>query len=401
MKKKRDFGRIVADVCFIISIMIIFSMGILIGTKFFPEKIKEIIYIEGEEKEAAINVPGVDQYGNGVMTEITASLKNGNGQVLVNVNNVLAGYELQMYARNAVKAAENVTGKSLKGYDVSFSMKTGAGIIDGGSASAAMAVAVMAMQEDVELSREAAMTGAVDESGKILPVGLVDKKAEATKMANLSLLVVPAGQGAEIELTKTEKCEDNLCEISYAPMIGGSTLIPIKEVSTLREALNAMSKAEAEKIIQESVNIVRYENAKKEYRKLSELGVNLDGYSSANIVLSGTNIFVKVGCKAVPAVTTGEQAESILKGIYHKIIGRPTVHDTMADLFTAMGIDVVAIAIDNYDAGYYRGRIFALEDDKLISIDAKPSDAVALGARLDSPLYINNKVLEEKGASVC
>ncbi|MDI6737695.1 MAG: DUF151 domain-containing protein [Nanoarchaeota archaeon] len=399
--KKRDTGKIVADVCFIAGILVIFSMGILIGTKVFPEKIKEIVYLKGEEKEAKINVPGVDQYGNGVMTEVTAALKNGNGQVLVNVNNILAGYELQMFARNAIHAVENITGKSLKKYDVSFSMKTGAGIVDGGSASAAMAVAVMSMQEGVELSKDAAMSGAVDESGKILPVGLVGKKAEAAKMANLSLLVVPAGQGGQIEQAKTENCKENLCEISYTPLIGGSSLIPIKEVSTLREALNAMSKTEVEKTIAESMNIVRYDTAKRKYKSLSELGVKLEGYSAAEVVLSGTNIFIKVDCKAVPAVTTREQADSIVKGIYHKIIGRPTVHDTMADLLDAFGIEIIASAIDSYDAGYFKGRMFALKDDKLVSIDAKPSDAVAIGARLDSPLYVNNKVLAEKGVNVC
>lgn len=401
MKKKRDTGKLIADIAFITGMLIIFSMGILIGTKVFPEKIREIVYIKGEEQTATLNVPGVDQYGNGVMTELTATLKPGKGQMLVNVNNVLAGYELQMFARNAIHAVENITGSSLKDYDVSFSMKTGAGIIDGGSASAAMAVAVMAMREGVELSKETAMTGAVDESGKILAVGLVDKKAEATKMANLSLLVVPAGQGGQIEQAKTEICKENLCDITYAPLIGGSSLIPTKEVTTLREALNAMSKAGAEKIIEESRSIVRYDTIKRKYRNLAELGVNLEGYSTADVVLSGTNIFIKVGCTAVPAVTTGEQADSIVKGIYHKIIGRPTVHDTAADLFDAFEIEIIATTIDNYDAGYFKGRVFALKDNKLVSIDAKPSDAVALGSRLDSPLFINNKVLEEKGVNIC
>ena len=399
--KKRDTGKLVADVCFIAGMLLIFSMGILIGTKVFPEKIKEIIYIKAEEQSATLNVPGVDQYGNGVMTELTATLKHGKGQMLVNVNNVLAGYELQVYARNALHAVENITGKSLKEYDVSFSMKTGAGIVDGGSASAAMAVAVMAMQEGVELSKEAAMTGAVDESGKILSVGLVDKKAEATKMANLSLLIVPAGQGGQIEQAKTETCNENLCEISYAPLIGGSSLIPIKEVSTLREALNAMSKSEAEKIIAESKDMVRYDTIKREYKSLSGLGVELEDYSTAEVILSGTNIFIKVNCTAVPAVTTGEQADSIIKGIYHKIIGKPTMHDTAAGLLDAFDIEIIAVTIDSYEAGYFKGRVFALNEGKLVSIDTKPSDAVALGSRLDSRMYINNKVLEEKGVNAC
>lgn len=38
--KKRDTGKLVADVCFILGIVLIFAMGILIGTKVFPDKIK-------------------------------------------------------------------------------------------------------------------------------------------------------------------------------------------------------------------------------------------------------------------------------------------------------------------------------------------------------------------------
>jgi hypothetical protein len=77
------------------------------------------------------------------------------------------------------------------------------------------------------------------------------------------------------------------------------------------------------------------------------------------------------------------------------------VHDTTTDLFDAFDIDIIAVTIDSYEAGYFKGRIFAFNEGKLVSIDAKPSDAVALGSRFDSPLYISNKILEEKGANAC
>ncbi|MBU2638453.1 MAG: bifunctional nuclease family protein [Nanoarchaeota archaeon] len=400
--KKKDTARIIADVAFVVGILIIFGMGILIGTKAFPEKIKEIVYIRGEEKTASINVPGVNQQGEGVMTELTAMLKPGNGQVLVNVNDVIAGYELQVFARNAVHAAGNATGTVMQGYDVSFSMKTDAGVIDGGSASAAMAVLVMAMLENKEISKEAAMTGAVDNDGKIMPVGLVDKKAEAAKQANISVLIVPAGQGGVLEQTRKESCTGDYCEITYMPLLEGSAMgVPIKEVATLQEALEAVSIESVESIKEEYNALIPVEATKKQHALLSELGVNLKEYSSADVIVSGSNIFIKVNCTAIPAVTTFEQANSIAGGIYKKVLGRPNAHDTAAAVFDSFGIDIIGVAIDGYEAGYFTGRLFALKEGKLLSVDAKPSDAVAIGARFDSPIYVNNKLLEEKGVNAC
>lgn len=400
--KKRDKAKIIADAAFIIGILIIFGMGILIGTKAFPEKIKEIIYIKGEEKAASINVPGVNQQGEGVMTELTASLKRGSGQVLVNVNDVIAGYELQVFARNAVHAAENATGIEMKDYDVSFSMQAKTGIIDGGSASAAMAVAVMAMLENKEISSGAAMTGAVDAGGNIMPVGLVDKKAEAAKQANMSVLIVPAGQGGVLEQQKKESCTDNYCEITYAPMLGSSAIaVPIREVATLHEALAAASIESVESIKKAYKEALPAEAPKKMHIALSELGIKLEGYSAADVIVSGNNIFIKVNCTAIPAVTTFEQAGSISAGIYKKVLGRPNAHDTAGAVLDSFGIDIIAVTIDGHEAGYFTGRLFAFEEGKLVSIETRPSDAVALGARFDSPVYVNNNLLEEKGVNAC
>lgn len=400
--KKMDRAKIIADTAFVIGILIIFGMGILIGTKAFPEKIKEIVYIKGEEKTASINVPGVNQQGEGVMTELTAMLKPGNGQVLVNVNDVIAGYELQMFARNAVHAAGNATGNEMGSYDASFSMNTSAGIIDGGSASAAMAVLVMAMLEDREISNEAAMTGAVDADGKILPVGLVDKKAEAARRANISMIIVPAGQGGVLEQQEMEVCSESHCRISYIPLAGESAMgIPIKEVATLREALDAASVEGTAAILKQYEGIKPAEIPKREHVSILDAGIELDGYSTADVIVSGSNIFIKVNCTSIPAATTAEQANSIESGIYKKVLGRPNAHDTAAAVFDSFGIDIIAVAIDGYEAGYFTGRIFALKGGKVLSVEAKPSDAVALGARFDSPIYVNNELLEDRGVNAC
>ncbi len=400
--KKMDRAKIIADTAFVIGILIIFGMGILIGTKAFPEKIKEIVYLKGEEKTASINVPGVNQQGEGVMTELAAMLKPGSGQVLVNVNDVIAGYELQVFARNAVHAAGNATGAAMDDYDVSFSMKTDAGMIDGGSASAAMAVVVMAMLDGRQISSEAAMTGAVDAGGKILSVGLVDKKAEAAKQANMSVLIVPAGQGGILEQIKKETCENDYCEITYMPLAEASAMgVPIKEVETLREALDAASIESVERIKTEYQGVGPAETRKKQHTALSEAGINLQGYSAADVVVSGSSILIKANCTAIPAVTTAEQARSIEGGIYKKVLGRPNAHDTAAAVLESFGIDIIGVAIDSYEAGYFTGRLFALKDSKVLSIDAKPSDAVALGARFDSPVYVNSKLLEERGVNAC
>ena len=400
MKKRR-----LANLCFMLSLVIIFAMGIIVGTKVFPEKIQEIVYLNDGEQTVTVYIPGVNQQGEGVMTELTAMLKHGSGQVLVNVNDVIACYELQVFARTAVHSVENITGTKMKDYDVSYSIKTDAGVIDGGSAGGAMAVAVLSMVKNVKLSRNAAMTGAVDANGRILPVGLVDKKADAVRMANISAFVVPAGQGSQVEQARKETCQQGdieFCKIEYAPMIEKTSAgIAIKEVSTVQEALNAMSEEGAKKIIRDYARIKPAEQPMREHLTLPSLGISLEGYSTADVLVDGTNVFLKVNCTSVPALTTQDLATSIANGIYNKVIGKPNTHDTAANIMDSYGIDIIAVTVDSYEAGYFKGRIFTFKGGKLASIDAKPSDGVALGARFGSPVYVSDALLKEKGVNSC
>lgn len=400
----RGKKRFAANLCFIIALIVIFVMGLIIGTKLFPEKIKEIIYVGNGEKSISINVPGISNEGEGVMTVLTATMKKGTGQVLVNVNNVLAGYELQSFARTAVHAVQNVSGVDMKEYDVSFSIQTKAGVIDGGSASAAMAVAVLAMVDNAEISGNAAITGAIDESGKILPVGAVDRKADAARKSNMTLIVVPLGQGSQVEHYSKKACnaEESYCEITYMPYIEKTTIgIKIKEAETLKEALSAMSKEYAEQIASEPKAEEPKKTEARQHISLEEAGIKLEGYSIAQIRVAGTNIFLKSNCTAVPALTTPEQASSIENGAYKRVIGRPNAHDTASEIFNEYDIDIIGTTIDSYESGIFEGRLFAYRDGKTTSIEAKPSDSVAWAARFDAPVYVSNKILSEQGINAC
>jgi len=79
---------------------------------------------------------------------------------------------------------------------------------------------------------------------------------------------------------------------------------------------------------------------------------------------------------------------------------RPQTHDLFADLLTGLGAHVERVVINDFsDAVYYARLIIIasneLEEHKIIEIDARPSDSIALATQQDAPIYIAEHVWEQ------
>ena len=62
---------------------------------------------------------------------------------------------------------------------------------------------------------------------------------------------------------------------------------------------------------------------------------------------------------------------------------RPQTHDLMADILLALGAKVQRVVINHFDAGVYYARLIInceneLQEKKIVEIDARPSDSIAL-----------------------
>ena len=87
-----------------------------------------------------------------------------------------------------------------------------------------------------------------------------------------------------------------------------------------------------------------------------------------------------------------------LKGIdFH----RPLTHELLASTIEALGGHLEKIVVNDlrYELedgrGTFIATIYVRQGDRLIAIDSRPSDAIALGAAFGTPLFVAEKVLEE------
>lgn len=76
---------------------------------------------------------------------------------------------------------------------------------------------------------------------------------------------------------------------------------------------------------------------------------------------------------------------------------RPMTHDLLLNTIVTFGGQVSSVDIVDIEKGTFYAEIIVKRGDELIVIDARPSDAVALGVRADCPVRVSQKVLDSAG----
>src|SRR3984893_3547803 len=79
---------------------------------------------------------------------------------------------------------------------------------------------------------------------------------------------------------------------------------------------------------------------------------------------------------------------------------RPLTHDFLAHLMTALGAHVERVIINDLkNATYYARMIIAAENElqqkKIIELDARPSDCIAMATQQKAPIYVSQEVWDE------
>ena len=79
---------------------------------------------------------------------------------------------------------------------------------------------------------------------------------------------------------------------------------------------------------------------------------------------------------------------------------RPLTHDLLANVLTSFGAKVERIVINDFRNGIYYGRLITtaeneLQQRKIIELDARSSDCMAMAALQKSPIYVSGVVWDE------
>ena len=101
------------------------------------------------------------------------------------------------------------------------------------------------------------------------------------------------------------------------------------------------------------------------------------------------------GQRLVPIWIGVNEGNAIGLKLQDEKLPRPMTHDLMNNMFKALGIKVERILISDLRDGTYYAVIFLMAGSRRYEIDARPSDALALAVRSETPIFVGEKVLKK------
>jgi hypothetical protein len=103
--------------------------------------------------------------------------------------------------------------------------------------------------------------------------------------------------------------------------------------------------------------------------------------------------------RVFPIVIGLTEAAAIERRLMGQVPPRPQTHELLDSVITRLGCELDRIEITDLREHTFFARLYLRRGSDMIDIDARPSDAIALGAAGDVPLYVAEHVLDEVSRS--
>jgi bifunctional DNase/RNase len=100
------------------------------------------------------------------------------------------------------------------------------------------------------------------------------------------------------------------------------------------------------------------------------------------------------GIRILPIWIGPFEAQSIAIRMSGYVSPRPMTHDLLYKIIKELGATITKVLISNIEDNTYFSKIYILKDEKVIEIDSRPSDAIALSVRSGCPIYVEESVFE-------
>ncbi len=125
-------------------------------------------------------------------------------------------------------------------------------------------------------------------------------------------------------------------------------------------------------------------------------GIVLDPYSNVPIVVlrdMEDKVTVPIWIGLVEASAIAMELEKIK-------IQRPLTHDLLKNVLSQLKVEVIKIEVTELKENTYYALIHLNRDGEVMSIDSRPSDAIALALRTQSPIFVADAVVEQSKQQV-
>ena len=128
--------------------------------------------------------------------------------------------------------------------------------------------------------------------------------------------------------------------------------------------------------------------------KVNVLGITFSQVQAGAyaLVLSEEN-----GNRRVPIIIGTPEAQSIaifLEGLHPP---RPLTHELFLTFAEAVNVSLKEIYIYKFEEGVFFSELRFIQGEKIITIDSRTSDAIALAVRSQAPIYTTEDIMREAG----
>ena len=103
------------------------------------------------------------------------------------------------------------------------------------------------------------------------------------------------------------------------------------------------------------------------------------------------------GNRRLPIIIGGFEAQAIAIELEKMTPTRPLTHDLFKIFATTFNISVKEVVIYRLEEGIFYSKLICEQEGKEVEIDARTSDAIAIGVRFDCPVFTSEKILSSAG----
>lgn len=98
------------------------------------------------------------------------------------------------------------------------------------------------------------------------------------------------------------------------------------------------------------------------------------------------------GQRLIPIWIGVNEGNAIGLKLQGEALPRPMTHDLIASVLGALHVTMDRIVVADLKEGTYYATIELVRDGQRISVDSRPSDAMALAVRMNAPIFVDEKV---------
>ena len=130
--------------------------------------------------------------------------------------------------------------------------------------------------------------------------------------------------------------------------------------------------------------------------EMKVMGIALDTRTGSPIVV----LHDKNNRKALPIWIGSAEASAIIRKIENLSVARPMTHDLIISIIEKTGYTLDKVEINDVEKDTYYATLFLSDNEgKVVEIDSRPSDAIAVAIRVDAPIYVTANVISNGSVS--